>query len=159
MRLHIDRFESSFMTLSAIMIAGFGLAVLVAVFGLGVQLPGQVDQLAPAEVDSAPGFDNPGVRMVYPGKYEAYIVVQAWQFTPTEITIPAGSELTMYLASKDIIHGFHVLDTNINVMVIPGQISEVSNVFEEPGTYLYMCHEYCGALHHTMVGQIVVTEE
>lgn len=54
-------------------------------FGLGVQLPGVVEQIAPAEVDNAPGFS-------------------------------------------------------------------------EPGAYPFYCHEYYGALHHTMSGSVNVIE-
>jgi cytochrome c oxidase subunit 2 len=132
---------------------------VIAVFGLGIQLPGVVEQVAPADVDTTAGFSDPGLRMVYEGKYEAHIVVQTWSFTPNQISVPAGSEVTFFLASKDIIHGFKIMDTNVNVMVIPGQISEFTYTFDEPGTYEFVCHEYCGAAHHTMSGQIVVTEE
>jgi cytochrome c oxidase subunit 2 len=156
--MHIDRLEATFMRISLLMLFVFATAITIAVFGLGVQLPGVVEQIAPAEVDSAPGFSEPGVRQVYPGKYEAHIVVQTWQFTPAEITVPVGSEVTFYLASKDVIHGFKILDTNVNVMVIPGQISEVTHTFDEPGEFAFYCHEYCGALHHTMSGSVNVVD-
>ncbi len=158
--MHIDRLEAAFMQLSVFMLVLFAGAVLIAVFGLGVQLPSVVDQIAPADVDTTVGFDNPGLRMIYPGRYEAYIVAdgQIWQFTPVEITVPVGSRVTFFLASKDIIHGFKIIDTNVNVMLIPGQISEVTYTFDEPGTYQYVCHEYCGAGHHTMTGVVNVVE-
>jgi cytochrome c oxidase subunit 2 len=157
--LHVDRFEATFMRLAVLMLLVFAGAVSIAVFGLGVRLPHVVDQVAPADVDTTVGFDNPGLRMIYPGRYEAYIVVQTWQFNPAQITVPAGSEVTLYLASKDIIHGFKIIDTNVNIMVIPGQISEVTYTFKEAGTYQFVCHEYCGALHHTMAGVVNVVEE
>jgi cytochrome c oxidase subunit II len=28
--------------------------------------------------------------------------------------------------------------------------------FSRPGEYLLLCHEYCGRLHHTMSGKVVV---
>ncbi len=147
------------MWLASGMLVLFAGAIAISVFGLGVQLPSVVDQVAPAEVDTAPGFSNPGLREVYPGRYEAYIVVQAWQFTPDQITVPVGSRVTFYLASKDIIHGFKMFDTNTNIMVIPGQISEVTHTFDEPGAYQFYCHEYCGSLHHTMFGVVNVVGE
>lgn len=157
--LHVDRLEAAFIRLSALMLVVFAAAVLFAVFGLGIQLPGVVEQIDPAVVDSEPGFSEPGLRELYPGVYEAHIVAQAWAFTPNTITVPVGSEVTFFLASKDVIHGFKVMDTNLNVMVIPGQISEVTHTFDEPGTYQFVCHEYCGTLHHTMGGSIVVVED
>lgn len=156
--MHVDRFEAAFIRLSIVMLAVFAVAIMISVFGLGIQLPGVVDQIAPAQVSSEPGFDNPGLREVYPGKYEVYIVVETWQFTPNQITVPVGSEVTFFLASKDIIHGFKVMDTNINIMVIPGQISEFTHTFNEPGSYQFFCHEYCGGAHHTMTGVVNVVE-
>jgi cytochrome c oxidase subunit 2 len=155
--MHIDRYESTFLRLSGVMLVVFAGAILISVFGLGVQLPTQVDQVAPADVSTEPGFDNPGVREVYPGHYEAYIVAQTWQFTPARIDIPAGSEVTFFITSKDVIHGFKVFDTNINIMIIPGQVSEVTHTFNEPGEFQFYCHEYCGSAHHTMTGVINIT--
>ena len=156
--MHLDRLEATFLWLSGIMLVVFAGAIIVSVFGLGVQLPTQVDQVAPTEVDTEPGFSDPGLREIYPGRYEAYFVAQAWQFTPNEITVPVGSEVTFFLTSKDVLHGFKVFDTNVNIMIIPGQVSEVTYTFDEPGVYRFYCHEYCGALHHTMTGVINVVE-
>lgn len=157
--MHIDRFEAIFLRLGVVMLAVFAVAIVISVFGLGVQLPSEADQIDPRAVAEVPGFDNPGLREVYPGRYEVYIVAQAWQFTPNEITVPAGSKVTFFLTSKDVIHGFHVFDTTINVMIIPGQIAEVTYTFDEPGMYDFYCHEYCGSLHHTMLGRINVVEQ
>lgn len=157
--MHIDRFESTFLWLSTGMLVLFAGAVVISVFGLGIQLPTAVEQINPADVVDAPGFNTPGAREVFIGHYEAYIVVEAWQFTPSEITIPVGSEVTFFLASKDLIHGFKVFDTNVNIMVIPGQISEVSHTFNTPGDFEFYCHEYCGAAHHTMEGVVHVVGE
>jgi len=159
--MHVHRFEAAFIRLSIAMLALFAVAIMISVFGLGIQLPGVVDQIDPADVATEPGFKSPGVREVYPGKYEAHIVASAsrgWVFVPAEITVPAGSEVTFFLASEDVIHGFKVLDTNINIMVIPGQISEVTHTFKEAGTYQFYCHEYCGSSHHLMTGVINVVE-
>lgn len=156
--MHIDQYEGLFIRLAAVMMGVFAAAVVIAVFGLGIQLPGAVEQIDPRAVDSAPGFSEPGLREIYPGRYEAHIVVQTWQFTPNQITVPRGSEVTFFLTSKDIIHGFKVMDTNVNIMVIPGQVSEVTHTFNASGTYQFYCHEYCGALHHAMSGLVQVTD-
>jgi cytochrome c oxidase subunit 2 len=157
--MHIDRYESTFLWLATGMLVIFAGAVVISVFGLGIQLPTAVEQIDPAKVVDTPGFNTPGAREVFAGHYEAYIVVETWQFTPSEITIPVGSEVTFFLASKDLIHGFKVFDTNVNIMVIPGQISEVSHTFSKPGDFEFYCHEYCGAAHHTMRGVVHVVGE
>ena len=59
--------------------------------------------------------------------------------------------------SVDVIHGIRIRDTNANVMVIPGQVSEVQDVeFDEEGEYWLFCHEYCGIGHHSMSARITV---
>ncbi|MEZ4583875.1 MAG: hypothetical protein R3A10_19945 [Caldilineaceae bacterium] len=41
-------------------------------------------------------------------------------------------------------------------------MSTLKAIFDEPGTYDYICHEYCGYVegspigHHTMYGQLIV---
>jgi cytochrome c oxidase subunit 2 len=79
--------------------------------------------------------------------------------------IPAGSQVTFYATSMDVQHGFKITETNINMMVLPGQVSTLTTRFDKPGTYNVICHEYCGAGatgsivgtgHHTMYGQIIV---
>ena len=79
-----------------------------------------------------------------------------WSFTPNEIRIPAGSEVTFLATSVDVIHGIHIEGTRVNMMLIPGQIARNTYRFEEPGEHLMVCHEYCGAGHHLMYGRVIV---
>ncbi len=60
------------------------------------------------------------------------------------------------MTSPDVIHGFYIQGTRVNLMVIPGQITRASYRFQRPGEYLLLCHEYCGVGHHTMHGKVVV---
>jgi cytochrome c oxidase subunit 2 len=132
----------------------FGAVFTAAVSG-GITLPSPQGQVNPADLANT-DFATPGVRELAPGEYEAYLVGQVWFWQPNEIRIPAGSKLTLYLTSRDVQHGFKVVDTDINVMVIPGQVSRVQHVFDKPGEYLIVCHEYCGIQHQTMAGKIIV---
>ena len=102
-------------------------------------------------------FPPGSLKVIVVGGETSMPVAQAWQFAPTQIEVPAGSEVTFFITSKDIIHGFKVFDTNVNIMVIPGQISEVTHTFDEPGEFEFYCHEYCGSSHHIMSGVINVT--
>jgi cytochrome c oxidase subunit 2 len=75
---------------------------------------------------------------------------------PPVIRIPAGSQVTFYVTSKDIIHGFYVEYHSVNLEVIPGQVARASALFNRPGTYKIICNQYCGAGHQVMWGDIVV---
>ncbi len=136
------------------------LTIAVSSFAYGIQVPSPYEQVDPRTVATPPSpwglSEEERVRELAPGKYEAYVLAQMWQFTPREIRVPQGSSVTFYLASKDITHGFKISNTNINMMVVPGQVSVLTATFDQPGTYNIICHEYCGALHHTMMGQVIV---
>jgi cytochrome c oxidase subunit 2 len=77
---------------------------------------------------------------------------------PDPIELPAGSEVTFYITSRDVVHGFEVAGTNINAMVIPGEVSKITAEFDEPGEHGIVCHEYCGSGHHDMAGKLIVRE-
>jgi cytochrome c oxidase subunit 2 len=139
----------------------FAIAIAISGIAYGIQVPAPHEQVNPNTV-ATPGNSPFGapvderVRELAPGKYEAYVLAQTWVFQPNEIRIPAGSELTLYVTSKDVQHGFMVQRTNINMMVIPGQVSQVTMTFDEPGEYNFVCHEYCGVGHQTMYGRLIV---
>lgn len=155
--LHVDRYEGAWMRISAVVIGIFFIAVVVSAFAVGFQLPGVYQRVDPTTLyDEGSPWANPGLRELAPGKYELYLRAQIWNFTPNEVRVPVGSEVTFYVTSADVQHGIKLQDTNINMMVLPGQVSKLTATFDEPGTYDFVCHEYCGQLHHTMYGQLIV---
>ncbi len=72
--------------------------------------------------------------------------------------MPAGRRVTFRMTSVDVVHGFQIVGTNGNTMVVPGYVSEFSTVFETPGEYLIVCNEYCGTGHHGMYATMIVEE-
>jgi cytochrome c oxidase subunit 2 len=84
------------------------------------------------------------------------MVARAWSYDPKEIHVPAGSEVTFRVTSVDVIHGFEITGIALNMMLIPGQISEGKATFHEEGEHIIVCHEYCGAGHQTMHAKIIV---
>jgi cytochrome c oxidase subunit 2 len=157
--LHVDRYEGIWIRLSAVILAAFFLAITVSAFAAGFQVPGVTARIDPSKLyEPGSPFAEPGLRELAPGRYEAYIRAQIWQFTPSEIRVPAGSTVTFYVTSQDVQHGIKIQGTNINMMALPGQVSKLSHTFTKPGTYEYICHEYCGQLHHTMWGKIIVED-
>ena len=117
---------------------------------------GMIAMFAASFLDATPPFDAPGLYQVGENQYQAVIVAQAFVFTPSEITVPAGAEVTFLVASKDVVHGFMIPRTTVNAMVIPGQVTEVTYSFDETGEHQIICHEFCGIGHHQMYGKVVV---
>jgi cytochrome c oxidase subunit II len=152
----IDRYEKIFMLLGVV-ILGVGLvAITISVVHFGLHVPSPDGRLAPTEVRASEPFNEPGVFQTGDNEYEVVMIAEAWRFVPDEVRVPAGAEVTFRIASPDVVHGFLIEKTAVNIMVIPGQISQVTHTFEQPGEHLFVCHEYCGTGHHLMSGRVVV---
>jgi len=67
--------------------------------------------------------------------------------------------VTFYVTSRDVIHGFEVVGTNANTMVVPGEVSDITVETDEPQEYGLLCNEYCGAGHHVMEGKVHVVSQ
>lgn len=101
----------------------------------------------------------PGLYHRSGDRYDLHVQAQKFVFRPGSarpIRVPAGSTVTIHLTSPDVIHGFNLVGTNVNVMAIPGQVGTFTVRFEEPATYGLICHEYCGVGHHLMEGRLRV---
>jgi len=101
-------------------------------------------------------FANPGVRVTGPNSLQVSIVGQAFVWVPETIRVPVGAEIEFYLTARDVIHGWQVENTNLNVEVIPGEVSRLRTTFNRVGTYRVTCNEYCGIGHQNMLGWIEV---
>jgi cytochrome c oxidase subunit 2 len=161
--LHVEKWEAIWLRVAAVMVVIFIAAIVIAATSFGITVPGQYGRINPNTLNE-PGnpFAQPGLRELAPGKYEAYMVAQTWNFLPDKLEVPQGAEVTFYLTARDVQHGFKLTGTNINMMALPGQISTLKATFNTPGVYNYLCHEYCGYVagapigHQTMYGQLTV---
>ncbi|MCL6647067.1 MAG: cytochrome c oxidase subunit II [Chloroflexi bacterium] len=144
---------------------GMLVAIVLSAFAMGIGVPGEAGRVDPNRLSETPPFNQPGLRQLGPNRYELVIVGQVWRFVTAspddlsrrvEVRIPRGAEVTFVATSKDVVHGLHIEGTTVNLMLIPGQVSRATARFDEPGEYLFVCHEYCGTGHHTMYGLIRV---
>jgi cytochrome c oxidase subunit II len=131
-------------------------ALTVTAFGAGIHLPSVDRRIDARKVAETPPFDAPGMAEAGPGRYEVYLTGQIWTFAPNEIRVPAGSTVTFVATSRDVVHGLMVPGTNVNTMLLPGQVARVTARFDRPGEYPMLCHEYCGIAHHMMWGKVIV---
>ncbi len=148
--------EKVWLTLSFGMILLFMIATGYHAFALGMAPPGGMEQIDPQRVNEIAPFDEPGIKQIGENEYEVVMTLQIFSFTPMDIEIPAGSTVHFKLTSKDVVHGFQIVDTNANGMVMPGHILNITQTFDEPGEYLVLCNEYCGAGHQHMATTITV---
>jgi cytochrome c oxidase subunit II len=101
-------------------------------------------------------YTEPKVNAIDSNTYQVFVVAQMWQFQPSEIYIPTGSTVDFYLTSKDVVHGFNINGTNVNMTAIYGNINKTTVKFDRPGVYDIVCHEYCGIGHQNMRAQVIV---
>lgn len=158
-RLHIDKYEKNWMRFTIILLIVFAAAVTVAGFALGFQVPSPEERVDPNNLTGP--WENPGLRELSTGIYELYIIgnAETWQFNPREVEVPVGATVTFYVTSTDIQHGFKLQNTNINMQIVPGQVSKLTYTFDTAGEYPYICTEYCGVGHAAMFGSLTVVEQ
>jgi cytochrome c oxidase subunit 2 len=101
-------------------------------------------------------YTEPKIIKLDTSTYQVFSVASMWQFQPSEIYIPVGSEVDFYLTSKDVVHGFNISEKNVNMMAVYGAINKTTVKFEKPGVYDIVCHEYCGVGHQNMRAQVIV---
>jgi nitrous-oxide reductase len=81
-------------------------------------------------------------------------------FTPQLIEANQGDTVKVAITNieqtTDELHGFGLLDYNINVVVDPGETKTVTFKADKPGVFPYYCTNFCSALHQEMQGYLVV---
>lgn len=158
--MEIHRYERAWLAASLVLIVLFIGTVAYGAIGPSIAMvDAEGGTVEPAALDDHPRFSEPGVYRTGDGEYDAYVIARQFSFQPGStdpIRVPAGSEVTFHVTSPDVVHGFALVGTNVNTMVVPGQVTQVTVTFEETGEHGVVCHEYCGSAHHTMAGTLEV---
>jgi nitrous-oxide reductase len=80
--------------------------------------------------------------------------------TPTDFEVNEGDEVTVAITNieqtTDELHGFGLLDYNINLVIDPGETKTVTFTAKKKGVYAYYCTNFCSALHQEMQGYFIV---
>lgn len=155
----VDPWERNWMRFSIALLITFAIAITVAGYAAGFQLPGAESEVDPRTVADEGRWADPGLYDLGNGRFEAYVISQTWSFNPREIVVPVGAEVDLYVTSVDLQHGFKITDTNVNMQVVPGQVSKLTFNFDDVGEFPYICTEYCGQAHAAMFGTVKVVSE
>lgn len=155
--MHIHRLEKIWLIFGISMLGIFLTVVGVGAFALGMEPPGDHRHTAdPEKLSTTAPFDKPGLKQIGDKEYEANIVAFAFGYSPGQLEVPLGSKVHFQITSQDVVHGFQVNGTNINMMAVPGEVNRLTHTFTKPGEYLVLCNEYCGAAHEVMMMKIIV---
>ncbi|WHY75823.1 cytochrome c oxidase subunit II [Neobacillus sp. WH10] len=158
--MHMHKFEKIWLTFGIGCLVIFLAVIGVSAFYLGNKPPSCLTTVNPEKVDQTKPFDKPGLHKVE-GKdwdYELVYVASAFSYNPAKVEVPLGAKVKVIATTKDVIHGFEMAGTNINMMLEPGYVSEYTTTFDKAGEYLIVCNEYCGAGHHLMSSMIEVVK-
>lgn len=158
MNLHtVERFEKVWIFVSVVMLllmcAASAFNVLNSVFPV---VQSKTSQHVDLNNLAATPFGKPQLERIGFKTFKLYATAQAFTFAPNEIQLEAGDSLQLSVTSKDVIHGLQILNTTVNMEVIPGEVATTTYTFDKPGVYLVVCNEYCGTGHHIMLAKIIV---
>ncbi|MGM7635331.1 cytochrome c oxidase subunit II [Bacillus sp. Hm123] len=159
--MHLHRYEKWWLTFGIASLVVFLVILGISAFHQGHQPPSANAVINHEKVEQIKPFDQPGLTKVE-GKdwdYELVVLASAFFYDPGEVEIPVGSTVKVIATTKDVVHGFEVAGTNINMMLVPGHVNELVTTFDKAGEYLVVCNEYCGTGHHTMKSMFKVVEE
>ena len=158
---HGERTEYRWATVSVAILV---LMVVVATFAslyYGAMPQSRVETADPRTLHLGGEFieSNLGSALEPDGSVTVRFIGQQYSFTPSCIVVPTGTPVTFRATSADVVHGFLIDGTNINLMLVPGYISSLRARFETPSERLMPCHEFCSVGHEGMWGRIKIVEK
>ena len=154
--MHVKLYERIWMWIGAAIVVLFLGSIVVSTAMQAIQPPSHIETIDPTAIATHPEFSAPGVSTRPDGRIIVSVVASMFSFNPDPIEVPANQPLTFRVTSEDVIHGFEVVGTNANAMAVPGYVSQFTVTFPKSGEYIISCHEYCGLMHHAMVGTLKV---
>ena len=154
--MKVDLYEKVWMIGVTAMLTMFFSVIAYESVAMSRMPPSHVETIDPRTVMNDPRFSPQGLRVDSAGGIHAHIVGLTFAWLPGELTLPAGRPVTFHITAIDVTHGYEIVRTNAQSMVIPGYVSQFTTQFDEPGEYLIVCNEYCGVGHHTMAGKLRV---
>lgn len=167
--MEIHRYEKLWFGLGLLLIVAFIGTITYGAVGAGVEMVsdegGTVDPDNIGEHEEFQDWPQAQAQHVEDDEYEIAIQARQFVFLPGSsepIQVPENSKVTFHITSADVIHGFNIVGTNVNTMVIPGQMAEITVDFGEYDERTQMgivCNEFCGAGHENMAGTIEIVPE
>src|SRR6185436_15320950 len=103
---------------------------------------------------------------VYP-KEENHHPLAVWDVKDASVTHQGGKAIAKVVMVRssftpqatDELHGFGLLDYNINVVVDPGETKTVTFKADKPGVFPFYCTNFCSALHQELQGYLIVKKK
>jgi cytochrome c oxidase subunit 2 len=169
--MHINPLEKIWAWLVGLIVMIMLASIFYAVFSMGSHPPSNVETIDSTRLHLSEEFaeNNLGVTVNPDGSQVVRMVAGRYAFYPQHVVINAGTPVTFRIATPDVLHGLHIPGTNVDTMVIPGYVSEVTteinfDIVKKYGADngaggvsipLY-CNEFCGLGHHSMWSRVTI---
>ena len=149
---------------AAVAVAVLALLVVMATFAAlyhGAMPQSRVETADPRTLHLAGEFieSNLGSALEPDGSVTVRAIGQQYSFTPSCIVVPTDTPVRFRATSADVVHGFLIDGTNINLMLVPGYVSSLGARFDAPGERLMPCHEFCSVGHEGMWGRVKIIDK
>jgi len=157
----VDHFERRW----AFVVAGIVAIVFAVIVFTGLhwatQPPSNVETIDASRLHLSGEFveSNLGTALQADGVATVRVIAQQYSFVPSCIVVPTDTPIVIRITSPDVIHGFLIVGTNINTMLVPGYVANVRTRFSTPGEHLMPCHEFCGVGHEGMWARVKVIDK
>jgi cytochrome c oxidase subunit 2 len=86
------------------------------------------------------------------------ITASKFAYSPSEITLKKGQQVTLVFHSTDVTHGFKLAELNIKSEIRKGQDTEITVTPTEAGQFVGKCAHFCGKGHGSMTLLIHVVD-
>lgn len=120
--------------------------------------PSRVEIIDPTTLHQAGEFTeaNLGTASDDGSAVVVHVLAEQYAFRPHCLVIPQGVPVTFRATSSDVVHGFQIIGTNVNTMIVPGYVSTFVVSLDEVGESTIPCHEFCGVGHTSMWANVHV---
>ncbi len=172
--MQVGALERRWVWIAGLIVVTMLASILYTVVTLHAQPPSNVETIDSTRLHLTEEFaeDNLGPKVNPDGSVTVVLVAHRYGFSPSHIELPAGVPITFRVATPDTLHGLHIPGTNIDTMVVPGYVSEITasiqfhevvkfGVRDADGkvTLPIYCNEFCGLNHHFMWGKVSVVPQ
>lgn len=93
-----------------------------------------------------------------PAPTERFFRVEAssFAFSPAELRVNPGDQVTVELVATDVVHGFAIYGYPVQFSADPGQPARFSFIADRNGSFRIRCITPCGNMHPFMLGKFRV---
>ena len=163
MNIHIDPLEKKWIVMISVITLLTWVLIIYYAAVEDVHPPSNVEVIDSARLHLESGVggdefmeDKLGLHRDSDGMLVVTMVAARYGFYPQHLEVPINTPVKFRIASFDVLHGIIIPFSNMNTMVVPGYVAEITTSFTRLGDFPVICDEFCGLAHAYMYGMIKI---